>query len=208
MVAFTDQATKDEDKGYDALLIDKGPNDLFWKVNDKEYVIQAVPPFDEQTVIPMETVIRDAGQVKIEITNVENIVDSQPIYLRVWNGTTFTYHNLREEPFTENLTAGVFPDRYQISFGTNQTLSTDDNALAGDGRILFASSSSELIINNPKGELIGKVNGYNMLGQLVYQTEVNTNQSTVSLPVSLTRGVYIFNVEIENQQVAKKIIKD
>ncbi len=208
LVAFTDQATKDEDKGYDALLIDKGPNDLFWKVNDKEYVIHAVPPFDEQTVIPMETVIRDAGQVKIEITNVENIVDSQPIYLRVWNGTTFTYHNLREEPFTENLTAGVFPDRYQISFGTNQTLSTDDNALAGDGRILFASSSSELIINNPKGELIGKVNGYNMLGQLVYQTEVNTTQSTVSLPVSLTRGVYIFNIEIDNQQVAKKIIKD
>jgi len=208
LVAFTDQATKDEDNGYDALLIDKGPNDLFWKVNDKEYVIQAIPPFDEQTVIPMETVIRDAGQVKIEIAQVENIVDSQPIYLRVWNGTTFTYHNLREEPFAENLTAGVFPDRYQITFGTNQTLSTDDNALAGDGRILFASSSSELIINNPKGELIGKVNGYNMLGQLVYQTEVNTNQSTVSLPVNLTRGVYIFNIEIDNQQVAKKIIKD
>jgi hypothetical protein len=208
LVAFTDKATAGEDRGYDALIIDKAPNDLYWKIDNNDYVIQAVPPFDEQTVIPMETVIRDAGQVKIEIANIENIDDNQPIYLRVWNGTAFVYHNLKEEPFTENLNTGVFPDRYQITFGNNQTLSTDDNLLADDGRIIFASSSSELIINNPKGELIGKVNGYNMLGQLVYQTEVNTNQSTVSLPVSLTRGVYIFNIEIENQQVAKKIIKD
>jgi len=208
LVAFTDKATAGEDRGYDALMIDKAPNDLYWKINNKDYIIQAVPPFDEQTVIPMETVITNAGQVKIELANTENILDSQPIYLRVWNGAAFTYHNLKEEPFTENLATGVFTDRYQITFGTNQTLSTDDNTLLDDGRILFANSTNELIINNPKGEQIGAVKGYNMLGQLVYQTDVDTNQSTVSLPVSLTRGVYIFNIEIESQQIAKKIIKD
>ncbi|MBU2525713.1 MAG: choice-of-anchor D domain-containing protein [Bacteroidetes bacterium] len=208
LVAFTDKATSGEDPGYDALMIDKGPNDLYWKINDKDYVIQAVPPFDEQTVIPMETTITDAGQVKIEIDKAENILDNQPVYLRVWNGTTFAYHNLKEEPFTENLAAGVFSDRYQITFGTNQTLSTDDNSLLDSGRILFANSTNELIINNPKGEWIGEVKGYNMLGQLVYQTEVDTTQSAVSLQVSLSRGVYIFNIEIENQQIAKKIIKN
>lgn len=208
LVAFTDKATAGEDIGYDALLIDKSPNDLYWKVNNKDYVIQAVPPFDEQTVIPMETTITDAGQVKLELANIENIADNQPIYLRVWNGTTFTYHNLKEEPFTENLTAGIYPDRYQITFRNNETLSTDENTLLDDGRILFASSTSELIINNPKGELIGKVSGYNMLGQLVYHTDVDSNQSILTLPVSLTRGVYIFNIEIENQRIAKKIIKD
>ncbi|MDT8415250.1 MAG: LamG-like jellyroll fold domain-containing protein [Flavobacteriaceae bacterium] len=208
LVAYTDKATAGEDPGYDALLIDKGPNDLYWKINDKDYVIQAVPPFDEQTVIPMETTITNPGQVKIEIDKAENILDNQPVYLRVWNGTTFTYHNLKDGSFTENLAAGVFADRYQITFGNNETLSTDDNSLPDDGRILFVNNTNELIINNPKGEMIGTVSGYNMLGQLVYQTEVGTTQSAVSLQVSLTRGVYIFNIEIENQQIAKKIIKN
>ena len=47
-----------------------------------------------------------------------------------------------------------------------------------------------------------------MLGKTIYQTKNQTINGTFEIPISLTKGVYLLNIENENGSITKKIIKN
>ncbi|MBP6557158.1 MAG: T9SS type A sorting domain-containing protein, partial [Flavobacterium sp.] len=47
-----------------------------------------------------------------------------------------------------------------------------------------------------------------MLGKTIYQSKNNTISGTFEIPLTLTKGVYLINIDNENGSVTKKIIKD
>ena len=58
---------------YDALLPDLGFEDMFWNINDTQFVIQGVDNFDPDQELPLGLIISDSGLARIAVDSLENI---------------------------------------------------------------------------------------------------------------------------------------
>ncbi|WZL89632.1 LamG-like jellyroll fold domain-containing protein [Salinimicrobium sp. 3283s] len=117
------------DLGYDAPLIENNKEDMYWLMGEEEdrLVIQGVPDFDTERVLPLGLKISTEGEFTIAIDEMENIPDDLPIYIR--DNATDTYYNLRASDFTTTIEAGEIHDRYSLVFHEKK----DDTEDPGDG---------------------------------------------------------------------------
>ena len=69
------------DFGYDAPMKDSNGNDVFWTINDVPFVIQAVPDFNTDRIIPIGVKIANEGNVTFKIDALENIPSETQIFL-------------------------------------------------------------------------------------------------------------------------------
>lgn len=203
---FPQTATPAFDNGWDALLIDKMPDDFYWKANDDDLVIQAQSPLTAETVLPIEVQIQNPGTVQIGLESAENLPENMDILLSVTENGQTTYHDLSEDFYEGTIDIGLFPDKFSLVFREQETLSLEDEILPGKGfRVYFEATSKVLRIDNPNKEFIESVMVYNMLGQVAFKAEVQNN-SDAALSPDLKAGVYIIKVNQPTAKVVKKII--
>lgn len=206
LVGFTENATPSYDKGYDGLMPDKWKNDIYWKVNNEDFAIQGYSDFNEEITLSLEAKITDAGPVTFQIDKTENFDLEQPVFLK--DKLTGTYHNLLQGEFITTLVPGTMANRFVIVFKTDETLGSQDAIIASDVFATFKNTTGELVISNHKSRSLGQVKLINMLGQEIFKKTLNTNQTTVKLPVNLAPGTYVAAIEADKMVVTKKIVKN
>lgn len=205
LVGVDTNATKGIDIGYDAPLIDENVEDLFWVLNDKNFVIQGVNNFDDDQTLPLGIKINQEGLASIKIDELENIGASKTIYLH--DKELNIYHDLKQSKYDVHLAVGEYLNRFELTFSkTSETLST--NKLNKSSiEVYFSNEDKHVVLHNPNAQLIESVEMINILGQSLFKFEINANNDYLKYKASeIKTGTYILKIKTEYGKVSKKVL--
>lgn len=203
LIGFMNEfATAEVDKGYDALLFDEYPSDLYVINNESKLVIAGEGYFSEDKVFPLGIKVEVSGTTIIKLDNLENFESGENIYLH--DIVTGTWQNLRTGVATLNLEPGIYENRFFITFNATP-LSIDQHAKKSCA-IAYNSSKNELSIQ-AESALIEQVQIFDMSGKLVEEipTEKSTTLSNYRLQ-NHSSGAYIVRVTTDRGVVSRKLL--
>ncbi len=122
LLGFTpdNSATDEFDYGYDALCIENLPNDLNWRIGDKNYVIQGVGEFSIHKVYPFRMFLTNSGSVQITLNSLENF--NNPVSVFVYDALLQTFTNINDAPFSTDMLSGEYINRFFITFTDEQSV--------------------------------------------------------------------------------------
>jgi hypothetical protein len=201
-----DELTTDlYDIGYDAAITDLNPEDMYWNNSNAKLVIQAVPDFNEERIIPIGLKTTVEGLNKIKIASLENITETTELY--IYDNQTNIYTNIRNGEFSIFLLAGDYPNRFSLRFAA-QTLGVSTTPTVKP-IVYFTNSNNTLNINNNSiDKTVTAVSLFNILGQHIKDYPVgNANQQDIQIPFNnLASGTYIAKVITDAGNFSEKII--
>ena len=177
---------------------------MYWLINDANFVIQGVNNFNVDQELPLVVKTSEDGTVTISIDELENIDDSTKIYIK--DDFTGLTHQINEESFEIELTAGEYTNRFSLAFKSNETLAVEEEILNEGMLVYMNNSTSVLSISNNTTSQIKSVSLYNYLGQNVNSWNSNLSSSNISLSVKAATGVYFVQITTNTGSLNKKII--
>ena len=194
------------DFGYDAPMNDSNGNDMFWKINDIPFVIQAVPDFNTDRIIPIGVKIANEGNVTFKIDALENIASNIKIYL--YDAEKETFNDIRNKAYTLPLSVGNYNDRFSLRF-TNATLKLNKSILKNDIIVLYSKDNKSIIIKNYRLDtIVNSVTIFTVLGQKIASWNLEEKeQSNIQIPIKKGySGMYLVKVITSEGEINKKII--
>jgi hypothetical protein len=217
------------DWGFDALMYQVFSDDMYWVLENKRYVIQAVDTLISEKQIPLGVQTLTGGAITIKIDKLENIPDEVGVFLM--DKETNTLYNLRENNYTATLAAGEYHNRYALTFKTkkeapvpdeNAVLITEDidasftepgeNLVADESVISYPAidmylnqTNRSITIKNPEIVAMNTVVLYSMMGQIMQTWETNTNTQNLTIPNMPKPGVYVLHAHTQNGKITRKI---
>lgn len=217
------------DRGYEALIYQVFSDDMYWMLENKKYVIQAVDTlmFEKQIALGVQTLT--GGAITIKIDKLENVSEEMDIFLV--DKETNILHDLRKNNYSTTLPAGEYHNRYALAFKMkNAAPVADENAVlvVEDIDAAFTEASEILVdeepqitypaiemylnqmntsitIKNPEMVAMNTVVLYSMMGQIMQTWETNTNTQNLTIPNKPKQGIYILHAYTENGKITKKI---
>ncbi len=208
LVTADAHASNGFDLGYDAPLIENNAEDMYWLIDDSEFVIQAVPNFNYDQVLPIGMKISEEGEFSIDIKKLENF---KGIDIFVHDKKEDTYHNLSEDIFRAQAEPGIIDDRYEIVFQEPSETEETDKPVISDKPTVYVDylrSTKEIVISNPELLKIDHVELYSMSGQVIKSFEDIQSEKIVRLKVErpLSSAIYIVKVFTKDDQHSRKVI--
>ena len=200
------------DLGYDAPLIENNVEDMYWMIDETEFVIQAVPDFNLDQVLKLGIKTAEPGEYKIKIDELENTPQGFNVYLK--DLSTEEYYNISEEPFiTTAEETGFFNDLYEIVFRKPWTegpeeekpeINLDDSLLD----LQYLKDTDEISLLNPDLMQVDFVELYSISGQKVKTFKEVPKEKLVHLSIDqkLSSAVYIVKVFSGEKSYSKKVI--
>ena len=187
-------------------MFDFDGDDMFWEISNSEFVIQGVPNFEDDQIIPFGLSIANAGVVNIKIDALENITANTKIY--VFDNTTKSYHNLKNNPFAINLDIGEYNNRFSLRF-TNKKHTVEHHDYNDGISVLYSRNYKILIIqNNIENTIVNKVYLFNLSGLAMANCDIeNQDQNIIQIPIkNINPGIYIVKIQTSKGNFSKKII--
>jgi hypothetical protein len=203
VIGAIDEASNGFDLGYDAFLADLSEEDMYWVYNNSKLVIQGVNNFNQDQEFPLGVKVKTRGIISIAIDDLVNVDPSQEIYIKdTHTGETF---NIKRQPFQTVLDPGSYDDRFYLVFQPSQNaLGLSDIELANNCMAFYESQNSNLtiILKSNNEVLSGSI--INLMGQKM--KSINGFSDRISIPLNLTLGTYIIQLNTINGIINKKII--
>ena len=204
LVTVDQRASLNYDWGFDAKNLDEQIDDMYWIIQQENYLIQGVDLIDQNTVLPIGIHTRDNGINTITIDALVNTPEDFKVYLH--DKQLDIYHDLTDSDYQIELNAGEYLERFEITFA-NQALSTEEVQEQEQLEAYFANDSQSIIINNPRMVNINDVEIINMIGQKVYTFEnIELSHSITLKTKSISAGAYIIKLNTDNGITSKKIL--
>ncbi|WPY98028.1 LamG-like jellyroll fold domain-containing protein [Christiangramia sp. OXR-203] len=218
ILATADVNTTDGfDLGYDAPLIENNVEDLYWMIDESEFVIQGVPDFNKARVLPIGFKIAEAGEYTIKIDELENIQSDIDIYLL--DTTTEEYHDLMKSDYTVSTdSVGVFNEKYQIVFQkleeevSEEVVEEKPEVIEeSDPDFLdmrYLRQTDEIALYNPDLQNIDFVELYSVSGQKIMTFSEIPTEESISLRIQqkLSSAVYVVKIYVGKKSYSKKVI--
>ena len=223
------------DWGFDALMYQVFSDDMYWVLENKKYVIQAVDTiiFEKQIALGVQTLT--GGAIAIKIDKLENVSEEIDIFLM--DKETNMLYDLRKNNYTTTLPAGEYLNKYAIVFKTKkvtpdenailvtedidavfmdvteilvanevEVADTDEVALSIPEITMFLNQmNASITIKNPKSIEVSTVILYTMLGQKVQSWETNVNTKNLNMSNMPKPGVYVLHAYTEKGKMTKKL---
>ncbi|QHI37741.1 hypothetical protein IMCC3317_31220 [Kordia antarctica] len=205
LLTFDTNSTDGIDLGYEGESIGVTANDMYWTLNNEEFVIQAVQNLTTTREVPIGLVAETAGGGTISIDKLENIDDSVGVYIK--DNYTGVTHDLRANSFQVNLPAGETNDKYSLVFQPEGTLGINDDILE-NGIIIYTDTETEEIVitNNTNFKLEG-IDMHTILGQRILSIKEGMNENTIRIPINdKASGIYVISIYSEKGKISKKLI--
>ena len=231
LVGSDPNTTNGFDLGYDAQLNDYNLEDMFWLIDNIEFVIQGVPNFGIDQVLPLGIKINETGEFSIKINKLENVAEDVNIYLK--NLQDSTYFDLRKGDYSMTLDPGNYYEHFQIVF-QNEKASTEEpdpvveteeeataeeeqeqgaieteeeEILDGEIKVFYVGNNREIAVLNPSKFKIERIVIYDMLGQIIQEYQNISNEKEVRLPVrEFPAAVYAIKLYSGSKEISKSII--
>jgi hypothetical protein len=206
-LVFLPSATDGVDRGIDALspADDSLPYDVYFALDNDKYVIQGTN-FDPNKRIPLGIKTSNSTSFSFDASLVSHFDAAQPIYL--YDAANASYHNIKNSPYTVNVPAGTYNNRFELTFMCNLG-SNPVNAVANIV-ISHQMGSHTLEVANPSAAALASISLYDLAGkQLLYQKQLGNALSYQFSTANLAQGMYIAKlITGENEQVVQKILVD
>ncbi len=205
LLTIDPETTTDVDWGYEGASFDESNGeDMLWRIEDQNYVIQAIPEITEDLELDLVVETDRSGTVEIMIDTLENFADPIEVYL-LDDETEITY-NLTSRPAQLRLEPGSYTDRFTIVFAPGETLGIDDIATEGAIQMAYIKAEQELKIRSHEStNAIETVALYNVMGQRVNSWSVNGLSADLDVS-NLGKGVYIIKTKLTRGTITKKVI--
>ncbi|MFZ3273736.1 MAG: T9SS type A sorting domain-containing protein, partial [Lutibacter sp.] len=213
LIGIDESATNGVDWGFDAEIYEVFPDDMYWILEGKKYVIQGTNESGLNSEVQLGIQLSKTGVVTVKIDALENVDDDTSIYLK--DKVTGESFNLRERAVELNLTAGKYADRFALTFKTQKLMAEDVKAeilipaaaqpIIEGIHVYMNNAISELQIKNNSTEEIVSVALINAVGQTIKTWNSNFNIRTISLPLSTATGVYLVQITTKTGKTVKKI---
>ena len=210
LLAVRDNTTNGIDAGWDGRSFD-GDNypgaDMRWLINDKDYIIQAVPQITANTRLPLTIMVAEEGLVSFNLDVAENLpADISDIYIE--DDFDQSYHKISDNEIYElYLQPGTYNDRFFLSF-VKSPLNTPENTLENIVAY-FDENSDELVILNKENYVLKSITLFALTGQKVYSHEKTMTDYQIRIPLRLTKGIYLLRLQSDDNKVftSKLIIR-
>lgn len=205
LLTFDGNASDGVDIGYEGESIGVNLDDMYWPLEAKKYVIQAVENYYAAREVPIGLVSENGGVGTINIDQLENIDDSIEIYVKdIQEGTT---HDLRESDFSVTLPAGETNDRYALVFEPEDGLGVDDIILQNGITMYTDTETDEIVITNNTNIQLEGIDMHSILGQRILSLKEGMNTETIRIPINdKASGIYIISIYSEKGKISKKLV--
>ncbi len=196
LLRVKNNSTTEFDSNYDAAkfkaLRSKQP--LIWSVvNDKEYSINSIPEITENSLIPIEVLVKTSGVQKLVLKELTNYEYSYPIVLLDEHGNLLK--DLQQEDYSFSADAGE-----TVTLNLAFKVATVDLKENAGAEFSVFSQGKNLVINDLKN-IPSTVNVVNMNGQVIFNEDVSSD--CITIPIS-QQGIYIVTVGNKNQESSIK----
>ncbi|SFN82095.1 Por secretion system C-terminal sorting domain-containing protein [Bizionia echini] len=190
--------------GFDYGLEGKGDiplaSDAYWILDNQPYVIQAFN-YDQTLRIPLIVKARANQPVRFRIYDIQNFDESQPIYIHDIENQI--YVNLRESNYDINLAAGLYSERFEITFSA-QTLGTTDVTMS-DFAIFQNNETSEINLLNPNLQNLKTVTIYDVSGKQIINTKnLPLSEKYYFSSKTFSDGLYVVSVAFKSGETLNK----
>ena len=218
------------DWGFDALMYQVFSDDMYWVIENKKYVIQAIDTLLFEQEIPLGIQTLTGGEITIKIDKLENVAEEMTIFLM--DKESNTLYDLRKKSYTVTLPAGTYHSKYSLVFKMKRnTIIPDENAIlvTEDINPVFTNANEALVANenkisspnvtmhldhlnssiaikNPKLINVNTVILYTMLGQKVQSWATNRSTQYLNMQNMPKPGIYVLHAYTENGLVVKKVM--
>ncbi len=206
LVGTDPNTTNKFDLGYDAKMIEIKDNDMYWELENMPLIIQGIPVFNNEQIIPFGMKISDEGKATIKIDALENVPNSLDIY--VYDNATKIYYDLRKDDFKISLAAGEYNNRFSLQF-VNKTYNVNDTNVT-NGIICYYTTENHLLnIKNYFNDVkIETVSLFNIAKQKIATWKItNEEQNFIQIPINnVSTAVYIVSIKTNKGEFNQKII--
>ncbi|MDR5589565.1 T9SS type A sorting domain-containing protein [Christiangramia sp. SM2212] len=215
LVTMDQNTTNGFDFGYDAPLIENNLEDMYWYFDKKGYVIQGVPDFEKEQVLPLAIKSKEGGEFTIKIDETENWPTGKELYLK--DKVLDTIHDLLAADYISSTEqAGEINDRFEIIFFKEKAEIPDPDEIIDpdelpeiDGLvgISYSTFTKQVKISNFDMLDVSKVMIFDMGGKLIQEYDELPTQREILLGMRPVRsGIYIVKVFSENGISNKKVV--
>jgi hypothetical protein len=181
-------------------------NDAYFSIadNTKNFVITTLP-FDIDKRIPFSLKAGNQASFKISVNDVINFNETQDVFL--YDGSTGIYHNIKNGFFEVTLPAGIYTNRFEITFRDANALGVT-NPIRENVTIIQNNISQLLTVLNPNLLDVKSILLFDITGKLLLnKTKLGSKTSYEFTTASLPEAVYLVKVEsADGQSVGQKII--
>jgi hypothetical protein len=222
LLTIDDRSTDAVDKGFDAILNNDYPNDMYWMLNDEKYVIQAFNELKEDRVVPIGIKSMGDCTIQIKVSTIENPYPGMEVYLR--DNTTLDTYDILNSSFEIALDVGQFNDKYSVVFEPKLVIEEetagvvnepeneeiqneiDDTEVINDLRVFVSGDNEVLRIKKPVEMTLTNIAMFNLLGQQINTWNVNLNMNEIDLPIHGNRGIHLILMDTSKGRLMKKVI--
>ncbi|WP_242118062.1 HYR domain-containing protein [Aestuariivivens sediminicola] len=209
LLAFTpdNAATDGFDFGYDAENKGQNPDDMLFRIGERNFTIQGVAAFDETKQYPLVMYSENGGRVEVHLMGLENLPKNTKVY--IYDALLGTYSKINNKAFDIVLDPGIYLNRFYVAFLKNNALTVADALLDQIG-VNYLQDSKEIYIRVNNDVLVKKVQLKNMIGQTIKTWNGNllsTFSNEIRLPVDqISEGGYIIDIQTDKGSVHKKMV--
>ncbi len=184
--------------------------EVHWSIDSKPYAAEA-RVFDLNTKIPLTINLEEQKSIRIRLSDLQNFDSGLPIYIHdKYQGL---YYNLRSLNFQLTLDEGIYNDRFEITFKSNDQdddIDTTSLGFQGKLRVFQNNDLSQLIILNPYKTTVNSIKIYNTSGKEVLFKSNLVVKSRYNISTEfLSQGVYFVDMLLGNGDhkiIRKKIL--
>ena len=208
VLGVNDKASAGFDIGFDAFMADINKEDMYWTFNNGKFVIQGVNDFNDDQEFHLGLIVKQSGIISVKVDGIENIDANKSLYIK--DNLTGETYQINDSPFETYLEAGTYEDRFKLVFQSTSkqinsiVLSNDQVELTNKVSVFYDSDISSLEI-----DLIDANNAYggavlNIIGHQI--NPIKAFEKHISIPLKVSIGVYIIQLETDKGLIKKKII--
>ena len=207
LLAKRDNTTNGIDVAWD------GPNfdtdfpgaELSWLINDRKFVIQAIPDITIETVLPLKVEITTDDTVTFTLDEVTNL-PAGISNLFIHDTFDDSYHLISDtDDYDVFLNAGTYDNRFELVF-EDRSPNNADEALLSNVSAYFNTNTKEIVIRNSKKQLINSANLFALTGQQIISQKLDTDDTEIRIPAHITTGVYLLNVVSGDKVYTTKLL--
>lgn len=200
LIGYTEGATAAKDRLYDAVTAVGLTMKIYSLIENDLMTIQGKSyPIDINDKVALGVNIMADGNYTIAIAALDGVVSDLPIYLE--DKTVNIIHDLKQAPYSFASSVGQFNDRFVLRY-SNEMLGNED--FETNNEVLVIANNAIEVVST--GMAIDNVRVYNVLGQLLLDSEVNSN-TFVTSKLQKNNTALLVQITLENgAKVTKKIV--
>ena len=180
--------------------------DANWSIEDKDFIIQAVPQIDQNSRLPLHVKVNQDGWMSFNVDAVDNLpTQITNIYIE-------DTHNQISHPISQTtnykvfLQPGDYNDRFVLTFKPTSITNVEE-VILNNVTAYYDNAHRELVVLNTKQQEISNIKLYSLTGQEILSYDKKTSKSKILIPVNISTGVYLVRIaSVDNRIFTKKLM--